>query len=179
MLLPNSRLAVGGTTPLGKATSGSEGPRPAPVPVKAECVANGSLRFASLLRHATFLRVPVRAADVPPHAIAETSRPSGGVGRFRKTRSRPSMDPCGEPLAMRSIRAVEENHVEAKYRCRATRTPCEGNSIVENRVRSPADPHSKHSANWSVMVVLMRPASASRRFQCAARTPRVHARQLP
>jgi hypothetical protein len=54
-----------------------------------------------------------------------------GRGPFREEKMSSFYGSFREPLALRSIRAVDENVVEAKYRYRATRTPCEGVAIVE------------------------------------------------
>lgn len=54
-----------------------------------------------------------------------------GRGPFQKEKISAFYGSFREPLAIRSIRAVDENLVEAKYRYRATKTPCEGIAIVE------------------------------------------------
>lgn len=56
-----------------------------------------------------------------------------GAGPFQEANISKFYRSFKEPLVIRSIRAIDENHVEAKYRYRASKTPCEGIAIVETQ----------------------------------------------
>lgn len=54
-----------------------------------------------------------------------------GRGAFRAEEISTFYGSLREPLAVRSIRTIDKNRVEVRYRYRATKTPCEGTAIVE------------------------------------------------
>ena len=54
-----------------------------------------------------------------------------GRGPFRAEEISAFYGSLREPLALRSIRTIDPNRVEVRYRYRAAKTPCEGIAIVE------------------------------------------------
>lgn len=54
-----------------------------------------------------------------------------GRGAFRAEEIATFYGSLREPLAVRSIRTIDKNRVEVRYRYRGSKTPCEGTAIVE------------------------------------------------
>lgn len=129
------------TSPLlaDKATAPSPSPSPASVPIATSGaplspalppeIPRPTRSDASVEAVAKFYRA-LSAAD-GAGAAALVIPAKRGRGPFQEDKMSNFYGSLQEPLAIRSIRAVDGNHVEAKYRYRATRTPCEGTAIVE------------------------------------------------
>ena len=126
-----------------KATAPSPSPSPSPSPASVPGPASGAplspalppeiprptRSDASVDAVAKFYRALSAADGAAAAALVIPAK--RGRGPFQEDKISTFYGSLREPLAIRSIRALDENHVEAKYRYRATRTPCEGTAIVE------------------------------------------------
>lgn len=107
-------------------------PMPAPTARAApDLPAAQSPADASVEAVAKFYRALSRADGEAAAAIVVPAK--RGVGPFHEANMSRFYRSLREPLVVRSIRAIDENRVEAKYRYRATKTPCEGLAIVETQ----------------------------------------------
>ncbi|RST56220.1 hypothetical protein EJI01_05555 [Variovorax sp. MHTC-1] len=121
----------------------SPAPRAAPIPAPAEPMPAPTAPAASDLPAA------LSPADASVEAVAKFYRALSladgeaaaaivvpakrGIGPFHEANMSRFYRSLREPLVVRSIRAIDENRVEARYRYRATKTPCEGLAIVETQ----------------------------------------------
>lgn len=114
----------------------SPAPRAAPMqepaePAAPELPAAQAPADASVEAVAKFYRALSVADGAAAAAIVVPAK--RGVGPFHEASMSSFYRSLREPLVIRSIRAIDENRVEARYRYRATKTPCEGRAIVETQ----------------------------------------------
>ena len=98
----------------------------APDPPAAQSPADASVEAVAKFYRALSLADGEAAAAI----VVPAKR---GVGPFHEASMSRFYRSLREPLVVRSIRAIDENRVEARYRYRATKTPCEGLAIVETQ----------------------------------------------
>jgi hypothetical protein len=98
----------------------------APDPPAAQSPADASVEAVAKFYRALSLADGEAAAAI----VVPAKR---GVGPFHEASMSRFYRSLKEPLVVRSIRAIGENRVEARYRYRATKTPCEGLAIVETQ----------------------------------------------
>lgn len=128
--LPSLAAAVPAPSPARSAASVPvASPAAPPSPAPATGIPRPSRSDTSVEAVAKFYRA-LSAADGPA-AAALVIPAKRGRGPFQEEKISSFYGSFREPLAIRSIRAVDENLVEAKYRYRSTRTPCEGIAMVE------------------------------------------------
>ncbi|MBT2305242.1 hypothetical protein J7E70_33095 [Variovorax paradoxus] len=128
--------AVTAAMPAPAAVSMSPAPRAASMPEPAapaapELPAAQAPADASVEAVAKFYRALSLADGEAAAAIVVPAK--RGVGPFHEANMSRFYRSLREPLVVRSIRAIDENRVEARYRYRATKTPCEGLAIVETQ----------------------------------------------
>lgn len=120
--------------------SPSAAPAPAPSSVPTASPANSS-------RDAALEAPRPKRGDAPVEAVAKFYRALAAAdgataaalvvpakrGRraFRADEISTFYGSLREPLTVRSIRTIDQNRVEVRYRYRAAKTPCEGTAIVE------------------------------------------------
>jgi hypothetical protein len=117
----------------------SPSPSPASVPIASPAaplapdpateIPNPTRSDASVETVAKFYRALSAADGAAAAALVIPAK--RGRGPFREEKIASFYGSFREPLAIRSIRAIDENLVEARYRYRATKTPCDGTAIVE------------------------------------------------
>ena len=88
------------------------------------------------------------APSPPPTAqllLRSSFRRSEGAGHFGQTEISTFYGSLREPLAVRSIRTIDKNRVEVRYRYRADQHPVRRHRHRRNRIRPSADADSEHS----------------------------------
>jgi hypothetical protein len=130
--------------PEAKSAGPSAAPVPGPVPAPARApttpAANSSSDAASEAPGPSRGDAPVEAVAKFYRALAAADGATAaalvvpakrGRGPFRAEAISSFYGSLQEPLTVRSIRTIDRNRVEVRYRYRASRTPCEGTAIVE------------------------------------------------
>jgi hypothetical protein len=109
-------------------------PGPGPLPSAAPAPASMPNAPAADPSHDAPAAPSPRRNDAPVEAVAKFYRvvpAKRGRGPFRAEEISAFYGSLREPLALRSIRTIDPNRVEVRYRYRAAKTPCEGIAIVE------------------------------------------------